>query len=127
MDLSGASQYVSIPSGVVSGYSNDDNNSLGESEFREQLDADIRFWYRNDQLHVSVAAKRSNNKIRFTMKVNGSTEQVIDGTAALPTGGWHHMAITLSGSTGTLYVDGLQVGSNTSMFKPSDLGVTTQN
>ena len=31
----------------------------------------------------------NNNKIRFAMKVNGSTEQVIDGTAALPTGGWH--------------------------------------
>ena len=43
----------------------------------------------------------------------GSTEQVIDGTAALPTGGWHHVAVTLSGSTGTLYVDGVQVGSNT--------------
>ena len=38
------------------------------------------------------------------------------------------MAVTLNGSTGMLYVDGQQVGSNTAMtIKPSDLGVTTQN
>ena len=68
------------------------------------------------------------NKIRFAIKLNGSSEQIINGTAALPTGGWHHAAVTLNGSTGTLYVDGQQVGSNTAMtIKPSDLGVTTQN
>lgn len=61
------------------------------------------------------------------MKVGGSSERVIDGTAPLPTGGWYHVAITLSGSVGTLYVDGQQIGSNTSMFRPSELGVTTQN
>ena len=56
------------------------------------------------------------------------TEQFIDGTAALPTGGWHHVAVTLNGSTGTLYVDGVQVGSNTAMtITPTMLGATTQN
>lgn len=67
-----------------------------------------------------------NGNIRFAMKVNGSSERVIDGTSPLLAGGWHHVAITLSGSTGTLYVDGQQIGSNTSMFRPSELGVTTQ-
>jgi len=52
----------------------------------------------------------------------------IDGTAALPIGGWHHVAVTLNGSTGTLYVDGVQVGQNTAMtLKPSSLGSTTLN
>ena len=55
----------------------------------------------------------ANGKIRFAIKNNGSSEQIIDGQAALPTGGWHHVAVTLNGSTGTLYVDGVQVGSNT--------------
>ncbi len=70
----------------------------------------------------------SNGKIRFAIKLNGSAEQIIDGQSALATGGWHHAAVTLNGATGTLYVDGVQVGQNTAMtLKPSDLGATTQN
>ena len=70
----------------------------------------------------------ANGKIRFAIKNNGSAEQIIDGQAVLPTGGWHHVAVTLNGSTGILYVDGVQVGTNTAMtLKPSTLGATTQN
>ena len=65
----------------------------------------------------------ANGKIRFGIKNNGSAEQIIDGQAALPTGGWHHVAVTLNGPTGTLYVDGVQVGINNAMtLKPSDYG-----
>lgn len=39
-----------------------------------------------------------------------------------------HVAVTLSGSTGRMYVDGVQVASNTSMtLKPSSLGNTNLN
>ena len=70
----------------------------------------------------------ANGKIRFSIKNNNSSEQVIDGQAVLPTGGWHHVAVTLNGSTGILYVDGVQVGSNTAMtIQPSTMGATTQN
>ena len=70
----------------------------------------------------------SNGKIRFGIKNGSAAEQDIDGTAALPTGGWHHVAVTLNGSTGTLYVDGVQVGTNTAMtITPNMLGATTQN
>ena len=69
----------------------------------------------------------ANGKLRFAIK-NGGGEQIIDGNAVLPSGGWHHVAVTLSGTTGTLYVDGLQVGQNTGItLRPSDLGATTQN
>ena len=55
-------------------------------------------------------------------------EQIIDGTSALATGGWHHVAVTLNGATGILYVDGVEVGRNSAMtLKPSDMGATTQN
>ncbi|RCW39718.1 LamG domain-containing protein, partial [Paenibacillus prosopidis] len=64
--------------------------------------------------------------IRVGIK-NGGGEQVINGTAALPTGGWHHVAVTLDGATGTLYVDGQKVGSSNINIRPSQLGVTTQN
>ena len=36
---------------------------------------------------------------------------------------WHHVAFTLSGGTGRLYFDGVQIGSNAMTTKPSDLTV----
>ena len=55
-------------------------------------------------------------------------EQSIKGTAALPTGKWVHVAVTLSGTVGTLYVDGTAVGSNPSMqLTPFRISDTTQN
>ena len=42
-------------------------------------------------------------------------EQNIVAAGALPTGRWVHLAVTLSGTTGTLYVDGAVSGSNTAV------------
>lgn len=70
-----------------------------------------------------------SNTIRFAITTSGSgAEQQINGSAALTTGSWQHVAVTLSGNTGTLYVNGVAVGSNTNMtLRPSSLGSTTQN
>jgi DUF1680 family protein len=61
---------------------------------------------------------------RFAITIGGSgQEQRINGTTALPTNQWVHLAVTLSQTTGTLYVDGQPVGTNTSMtLNPSSLG-----
>jgi hypothetical protein len=46
----------------------------------------------------------------------------------LPAGTWKHVAITKSGNTAILYVDGVQVAQNTGMtLSPSSLGNTTNN
>ncbi len=55
-------------------------------------------------------------------------EQVIDKGDAIPSGAWTHVAVTLGGGTGILYVDGREVGRNIAMSLTLDsLGVTTQN
>ncbi|AEB44835.1 beta-L-arabinofuranosidase domain-containing protein [Micromonospora maris] len=61
---------------------------------------------------------------RFAITVSGSGgEQRIDGTSALPTNQWVHLAVTLTQQTGTLYVNGEQVGQNTNMtLSPANLG-----
>lgn len=59
---------------------------------------------------------------------SGDGEQVIDSTAALPTGQWVHVAETLSGHVGTRYVNGAVAGTNAAMqFAPIRLGSTSQN
>lgn len=70
--------------------------------------------------------------MRFAMTANGPgdgpPEQIIDAPTALPSKRWVHVAVTLSGSTGTMYVDGTPVSTNTAMFQaPFRLGRTTQN
>ena len=128
VDLSGTNQYVALPSGVVSG-----NDTITVAAW-VNLDT-VSNWMRIFDFGSGTATNMfltpkngANGKIRFGIKNNGLAEQIIDGQAALPTGGWHHVAITLNGSTGILYVDGVQVGSNTAMtLKPSTMGATTQN
>ncbi|MFF3332751.1 LamG-like jellyroll fold domain-containing protein [Streptomyces sp. NPDC002888] len=128
VDLNGSSQYVALPNGVVA---TDDSVTVAAWV---NLDT-VSNWMRIFDFGSGTATNMfltpkngANGKIRFAIKNNGSSEQVIDGQSALPTGSWHHVAVTLSGSTGILYVDGVQVGSNTGMtFKPSTLGVTTQD
>jgi Concanavalin A-like lectin/glucanases superfamily len=46
----------------------------------------------------------------------------------LATASWQHVAITVAGTVGTLYVAGTQAAQNAAMtLSPSSLGITTQN
>ena len=128
VDLDGTGDYVSLPAGVVA------SSTTSTVAAWVNLDA-VSNWMRifdfgsGTSTYMFLTPKNAaNGKIRFAIKNNGSSEQVIDGTSALAAGGWHHVAVTLNGATGTLYVDGVNVGSNNAMtLKPSDMGSTTQN
>jgi fibronectin type 3 domain-containing protein len=129
VNLNGSSQYVSTGAGVVS--------NLTTATFAAWVNATtVSNWMRIFDIgsgttkYLFLTPKNgSTGKIRFAITTNSGTgEQKIDGTAALPTGGWHHVAVTLNGATGLLYVDGVLSGSNTAMtLNPSSLGSTTQN
>ncbi len=129
VDLDGANDHVTLPTGVMNGLT-DFTITLWAN-----LDS-ISNWSRlfdfgtGTTVNMFLTPKNgANNRIRFAITTGGGGgEQRIDGTTALPIGGWHHVAVTLAGSTGTLYVDGVQVGQNTAMtLTPSSLGSTTQN
>jgi alpha galactosidase A-like protein/concanavalin A-like lectin/glucanase superfamily protein/alpha galactosidase C-like protein len=66
--------------------------------------------------------------VRFAITTSGSGgEQQISAAEPLATG-WQHVAVTLSGTTGTLYVNGEPVATNPNMtLTPSGLGTTTNN
>jgi len=79
--------------------------------------------------YMMLTPRSSAGTVRYAIStVHGYNEQVIDGTAPLPTGRWVHVAVTLSGTVGTLYVDGAVAGTHTQMtLAPFDLGETTQD
>ena len=68
-------------------------------------------------------------KLRFGItKAGTGGEQVVDGDAALPTGAWKHVAVTLGSAGARLYVNGVQVGTSTAVtLRPNDLGSTVDN
>lgn len=79
--------------------------------------------------YMFLSPRGGSGKARFAITLNsGNGEQVIDANIAVPSGRWAHVAVTLSGHTGTLYIDGTEVGTNTAMyFAPFHIGPTKQN
>ncbi len=74
------------------------------------------------------------NAPRFAItQTDNKAEQIINMStpSALGAGSWNHLAVVLGTGnpyTGTLYINGVEVGSNAAMtLRPSDVGVTTQN
>src|ERR1035437_7120379 len=70
---------------------------------------------------------KGNGVLRFEAVIGGVIQQV-DCASLLPVGAWVHVAFTLQGSVGTIYVNGVAAGTNPSMtLNPSMLGSTNQN
>ena len=71
----------------------------------------------------------STGRVRFSLTTNGAGgEQQISGLSALSAGVWYHIAVTLNGNLGLLYVNGAPVGTNSSLsLKPWNLGATANN
>ncbi|MFF3937217.1 beta-L-arabinofuranosidase domain-containing protein [Streptomyces phaeofaciens] len=119
----GSYQYVDLPAGVLGGATETtlaawvkpthDGNWARVLDFGDDT---TRYLY--------LAARNAGGVPRFAITTGGpGGEQGLDGTAALPLNRWSHLAVTLAGGTGTLYVDGTAVARNTAMsLTPAALG-----
>jgi len=79
--------------------------------------------------YMFLAPASAGNTVRYAITTTSTGgEQQINNGSVLSTGIWHHVAVTLSGTNGVLFIDGVPVGTNSSMtFRPANLGSTTQN
>ncbi|MCJ7629629.1 MAG: glycoside hydrolase family 127 protein, partial [Longimicrobiales bacterium] len=75
-------------------------------------------------MYFTVRASNENPVPRFAITTSGRDgEQILDGAEALPMDEWTHIAVTRSGNTGTLYINGVPVATNPGMtLGPTDLG-----
>jgi uncharacterized protein len=75
-------------------------------------------------MFLTPAAGIGGTPPRFAITTGGSgQEQQLTAGSPLPAGEWVHLAVTLSGTTGTLYVKGQVAATNTGMtLNPASLG-----
>lgn len=129
LDLDGADDHVTLPAGVAAGFR---DFTVATWVKLDSLDN----WARVFDFGSSTAnymflspSNGATRKLRFAISTSGGGgEQIIESPSALPVGTWTHVAVTLSGGTGTLYVNGSAVGTNHSMtLSPASLGATPNN
>jgi rhamnogalacturonan endolyase len=127
VNMDGAGSHVSLPQGVVSRL--EDFTMAGWVYLNS-----VSTWSRildfgNDTTSYMFLTPRSaGGAVRFAITIaSNEGEEQINGTTAL-TAGWQHVAVTLEGTVGILYVNGIPAGTNSSMrLKPSLLNRTRQN
>ena len=126
--LDGQSGHLALPAGVVSDLG-DFSIALWVYWNAATTNARVFDFGSGDIGYLALIPRDSHGVLRFA--ITGTTyfgEQSISASSALATGRWVHLAVTLSGTHGTLYVDGAAAGSNdTIALAPFQLGGTTQN
>jgi len=112
LNLNGTSQYVLLPASVA-------NASTFAAWVKWNGGA---AWQRifdfgaGTSAYLFLTPKAGSGNLRFAITTSGNgAEQQINAPFALPTNSWCHVAVTLDGSAGLLYLNGVPVATNNNL------------
>ncbi|MGW0569259.1 beta-L-arabinofuranosidase domain-containing protein [Streptomyces tauricus] len=128
VSLDGQGAHIALPAGLPSGL---DELTVSVRVRVDTLTASARVFdlgY-HKSTYLFMAATTGARRARAALKIAGmEAEDVIDASGPLPVGRWVHVALTLGGGTGVLYLDGVEAGRNDAMVaSPLLLGASTRN
>ncbi|MEJ1130852.1 LamG-like jellyroll fold domain-containing protein [Variovorax sp. CCNWLW225] len=126
VQLDGRSGHVQLPDGAVSALG-DFTVAVWVYWDASVVNARIFDFGSNDVAYMGLIPRDGSGKLRFSSSRNQFWNEESVTTDVLPAGRWVHVAVTLAGTVGTLYVDGTQVATADGIWiNPFQLGRTTQ-
>ena len=132
ISLDGSSGYVSLPAGLLNNLSDFTISAWVKLNSISTWARLFDFGYGTSRWLIFTPLA-STGYAQFEIVAYGAT-LTVGGRIALPLGVWNHVAITLSGVSGTLYINGTLNGANTVYPPPFQLaasaltaGLTAQN
>jgi uncharacterized protein len=128
VSLNGTDGHVRLPSGILAGVN--DFTLAGWVRIGA-----VATWSRIFDIgtgtngYLFLTPRSSAGTARFAITTSGAGgEQQINGPTALPAGAWTHVAVTLAGNLGVLYVNGTEAARNANITAPpGSLGSTGLN
>lgn len=130
LDFCATSSYGSLPAGIASGLTGDWSISTWIKP------AALTNWSRvfdfgtgqNVNMFLTLNAGGAGPRFAITASGAGGEQRLTYGGQNFPLNEWSNVVVTVSGTTGTMYLNGTVVATNTNMtLKPSALGNTTRN
>ena len=125
--LNGVSDYISLPDGIVENCS---DFTIAAWVWLDALDTWSRIFDfgTGTTVNMFLTPQSGSNTLRFAITTGGGgAEQQINGSSPLATGSWQHVAVTLSGTTGRLYLNGSEIASSSISIAPYLLRTTDRN
>ncbi|MGJ3703455.1 LamG-like jellyroll fold domain-containing protein [Variovorax sp. AFSI2.2] len=124
--LDGDSGHVVLPDGAVSALG-DFTVAVWVYSETTAINTRIFDFGSDDVAYIALSPRSGENRLQFMASREQFWPEQPLSADPLPTGRWVHVAVTLSATVGTLYVDGSPVASNNEIWiTPYQLGHTTR-